>query len=172
MLHRQILAGLEDINAEIIHFAEHDVLYHPSHWDYTPESPTRFYYNTNVWKARLSDGHAVWTDDLQQTSGVCAWRSLFLEQYHRRVREIEQNGFDGHYEPQPKTGPWQTENWQSEHPNLDIRHGGNQSGDKWSKEDFRNPKYARGWREADAVKPWYEEGEFEALLGKLNNQGE
>jgi len=162
-LHRQILAGLEEIDAEIIHFAEHDVLYHPSHWEFTPPRPDRFYYNTNVWKIRSDDGHAVWTDDLQQTSGCCAYRSLFLEQYHRRVREIEER-WDRHYEPGEKTGPWASENWAAPHPNLDIRHGRNLSRAKWHPSEFRNQRYARGWREADAVEPWYEEGGFDALL--------
>ena len=163
-LHRQILAGLEAIDAEVVFFAEHDVLYHPSHWDFTPEKANVFYYNTNVWKVRRSDGHAVWTDELQQTSGLCAYRALLLEQYRRRVEEIEERGFDRHYEPGEKTGPWKSQNWQSERPNLDIRHGRNLTRAKWHPSEFRNKRYARGWREADAVPPWYEEGKFGELL--------
>ena len=163
-LHRQILAGLEVIDADVVFFAEHDVLYHPSHWDFTPKMADRFYYNTNVWKVRMSDGHAVWTDDLQQTSGLCASRSLLLEQYRRRVKEIEKKGFDRHYEPGEKTGPWKSRNWKSKHPNLDIRHGNNLTRAKWHPSEFRNKQYAKGWREADAVPPWYEEGKFQETL--------
>jgi len=163
-LHTQILAGLEAIDADVIFFAEHDVLYHPSHFDFMPKRPDRFYYNTNVWKVRASDGHAVWTDNLQQTSGLCAYRSLLLEHYRRRVAEIEEKGFDRHYEPGEKTGPHKSNNWQSEHPNLDIRHGKNLTRAKWHPSEFRNKRYAKGWKETDSVPPWYEEGEFGKLL--------
>jgi len=163
-LHRQILKGLKAIKADVVFFAEHDVLYHESHWRFTPEKADRFYYNTNVWKVRLDDGHAVWTDDLQQTSGLCAYRNLLLEQYRRRVGEIQRDGFDRHYEPGEKTGPHPSENWQSEYPNLDVRHGRNLTRAKWHPSQFRNRRYARGWREADAVEPWYEEGRFKEAL--------
>jgi len=168
-LHRQILAGLEKIDADIVFFAEHDVLYHKSHWDFTPERADRFYYNTNVWKVRAEDGHAVWTDDLQQSSGLCAYRDLLLEQYRRRVQEIEEYGFDRHYEPGEKTGPWRSENWQGEWPNLDIRHKHNMTATKWHPSEFRNKRYARGWKETDSVEPWYKEGGFIGLLSTHND---
>ena len=163
-LHRQILKGLKAIKADVVFFAEHDVLYHPSHWEFTPSASDRFYYNTNVWKVRADDGHAVWTDDLQQTSGLCAYRSLLLEQYKRRVGEIRDKGFDRHFEPGEKTGPHKSENWQSASPNLDIRHGKNLTRAKWNPSQFRNKKYARGWKEADEIAPWYTRGKFKELI--------
>ena len=163
-LHRQILAGLEALESDVVFFAEHDVLYHPSHWEFTPERADRFYYNTNVWKVRKKDGHAVWTDDLQQTSGLCAYRGLLLEQYRRRVAEIEAGKWDRHFEPGEKSGPWKSENWRGEWPNLDIRHGRNLTRAKWHPSEFRNRRYARGWKEADAVEPWYSEGGFGEVL--------
>ena len=169
-LHRQILAGLESMDCDIVFFAEHDVLYHPSHWQFTPERADRFYYNTNVWKVRLKDGHAVWTDELQQTSGLCAYRSLLLRHYRRRVAEIEANGFDRHFEPGEKTGPHKSENWQSEYPNLDIRHKNNLTRAKWHPSQFRNQQYAKGWKEANAVEPWYSEGELQNLLDILEDE--
>jgi len=63
--------------------------------------------------------------------------------------KIERDGFDRHYEPQEKTGPYHTENWQSAYPNLDIRHGMTLTRSKWSPDEFRNRKYARGWKETD-----------------------
>jgi hypothetical protein len=80
------------------------------------------------------------------------------------VKEIEEKGFDRHYEPGEKTGPWKSENWQSKHPNLDIRHGKNLTRAKWHPSEFRNKIYARGWKEADAIPPWYEEGKFQETL--------
>lgn len=162
-MHRQVLAGLERITAPIVFLCESDVLYHPSHFDFVPPRADTFYYNTNVWRVRYPDGFAVWTDDLQQVSGICADRGLLLSFYRRRVAEIEAGGFDRHYEPQPKTGG-KAANWQSEWPNLDIRHGGTLTRSKWSPDEFRNKRYARGWQEADSVYPWYEADRFEEVL--------
>jgi len=149
-MHKQILAGLEFIKTDVVFLCESDVLYHPSHFTFVPPTRDKFYYNTNVWKVRYPDGHAVWTDDLQQVSGICAYRELLLDWYSRRIQQIERDGFDGHYEPSPR------ENWQSEYPNLDIRHPNTLTKSRWSPDEFRNPKYAAGWREADEVPGWGE----------------
>ena len=154
-LHKQILAGLRLIAAEWVYFCENDVLYHPSHFE--PMAGRRhnaFHYNTNIWRVRYDDGHVVWTDDLEQTSGLCAHRNLLLEHYARRVGEIERNGFNRHYEPGPKTSRWQVDRWQSRYPNLDIRHNRTMTRSKWDPSEFRNQRYAAGWREADEVGGW------------------
>ena len=83
------------------------------------------------------------------------------------MAEIEASGFDRHFEPGEKTGPYQSENWQSESPNLDIRHKHNLTRAKWHPSQFRNQRYAQGWREVDAVAPWYEEGGLQALIDQL-----
>ncbi len=48
-LNKQILTGLQASTADYVFFCEHDVLYHPSHFDFTPSNDTISYYNTNVW---------------------------------------------------------------------------------------------------------------------------
>jgi hypothetical protein len=152
-MHRQIVAGLKAIESDVVFMCEHDVLYHPSHFEFTPSRQDVFYYNTNVWKLRYDDGHAVWTDDLQQVSGLCAWREMLLEYYSKRLVKLWVDGWDRHYEPGPKTGNYRTENWQSPHCNLDIRHGRNQTRSKWKPSEFRNQRYAKGWRETDDILP-------------------
>ena len=170
-LHKQILAGLEQCEAHTVFFTENDVLYHPSHFEFEPRD-NQFWYNTNVIKARYPDGHLVWTDDLQQTSGLCADRNLLLEHYRRRVKEIEGKGFDRHYEPGRKTGPYGTHNWLSRYPNLDIRHDKTITKSKWSPDEFRNPKYAKGWREFSVAPGWgIIEGRFMELLNGIINLG-
>lgn len=155
-MHRQILMGLEQCDPGVVFLCEHDVLYHPSHFEFVPPEDDTFYYNTNVWKARWPDGHAVWTDDLQQVSGLCADRDLLLDYYTARVEQLEREGPNRHYEPGLKqtVGGQKVANWRSEWPNVDIRHGGNLTKSKWSPAEFRNPRYARGWREADEVPGW------------------
>jgi hypothetical protein len=154
-MHKQILAGLVWIEGDVVFLCENDVMYHPSHFDFEPRRPDVFYYNTNVWRVRYDDGFSVWTDDLQQTSGLCADADLLWQFYNDRVKQIERDGFDRHFEPGPKVGAYQTENWRSECPNLDIRHSRTYTHSKWRPDQFRNKRYARGWRETfDALPGW------------------
>lgn len=152
MLHRQALMGLEACQADHVFLAESDVLYHPTHFDFTPAKNDVFYCNTNVWKLRWSDGHCVWTDDLQQLSGMSGSRDWFFNFFKQRVAEIERNGFNRHYEPKG----YLKENYQSEFPNICIRHDTNITLSKWSIDDFRNKKYAKGWKETsmDNIPGW------------------
>jgi glycosyltransferase involved in cell wall biosynthesis len=152
-MHKQILAGLETIKTNIVFLCESDVLYHPSHFKFIPPERDKIYYNTNVWKVRFPDGHAVWTDDLQQVSGICAYREVLLDFYRKRVEQIEREGFNKHYEPNARYG-CKVDNWKSEYPNLDIRHDKTLTKSKWSQDEFRNKDYAKGWKEADEVPGW------------------
>lgn len=158
MMHRQIVVGLEAATADFIFMCENDVLYHPSHFKFVPPTNNFFYYNTNVWKVRWSDGHAVWTDDLQQISGICASRQLLLNYFSKKLKEVESGNFDRHFEPSPR------KNWQSEICNIDIRHDKNVTKSKWLPVDFRNPKYAKGWKETDEIPGW---GKFSEVINRV-----
>jgi len=167
----QILAGLEASTADVVFFCEHDVLYHPSHFDFVPPRKDVFYYNTNVWKVRLTDGHAVRVDDCRQTSGLCAYRELLLEHYRKRVELVKANGFTrrmgfepGTHNRAERVDDYKAEGWESECPNIDIRHGRNLTESRWRKDQFRNQRYTKGWAEADAVPGW---GRFEDVLNGL-----
>jgi hypothetical protein len=168
---RQILAALEESTADIVFFCEHDCLYPPSHFEFMPERADVFYYNVNVWKVRASDGHAVKVDDCRQTSGLCAYRRLLLEHYRKRVEIVEQNGFSrkmgfepGTHNRAERVDDYGSKTWRSEQPLIDIRHGGNFTLSRWSKDQFRNQRYTRGWAEADEVPGW---GRFEDVLNDL-----
>lgn len=160
-MHYQILEGLRRMRADYVFLCESDVFYHPSHFDFQPPRDDTFYYNTNVWRVRYSDGHAVWTDNLQQVSGICASRQLLLAHYQRRVELIAANGdlFDVKqmaYEPgtRGKFGDEQVANWRSEFPNVDLTgHGATLTKPHFSIDEFRNKRYAAGWRETDDPLP-------------------
>jgi len=152
---------LEELDTDIVFFAEHDVLYHSSHFDFIPPEKNKFYYNTNVWKFKLEDGHAVRTDFCQQTSGLCAYRELLLEHYRKRVELVEKNGFSRNMGFEPGThgraervDDYKSGSWESEFPNIDIRHDKNLTPSRWSKEQFRNQRYTKGWKEADEIPGW------------------
>ena len=149
MMHQQILAGLEACHTQYAFLIESDVLYHPSHFEFTPKRDDVFYFNVNVWKQRWPEHHYVWTDNCQQVSGMSASTSLLLNFFRTRVKEVDEKGFDRHYEPR---GP--RENYLSSVPNICIRHNHNLTQSKWSPQDYRNQKYAQGWKEATSVPGW------------------
>jgi hypothetical protein len=176
-MHYQILAGLERSTADYVFLCESDVFYHPSHFEFIPPDSAVFYYNTNVWRVRYSDGHAVRTSNLQQVSGICANRKLLLDHYRKRVELIEANGgvFDVKrmaYEPgtRRKFGDEQIANWESKFPNLDITgHGNTLTVPHFSIDSFRNKKYAEGWQETDEPLPGWPKiaGRFKEWLEEL-----
>ena len=143
---KQIIAALEASEAEIIYFCEHDVLYHPSHFDFTPPTDTKFYYNQNFWKVR-EDGFAVhW--DANQVSGLVCYRAFALGWYTQRLYEIENEGFNRSYEPGGRN-PANYETFKSGFPNIDIRHKGTLTKSKWSPADFRDKSTCVNWQESD-----------------------
>lgn len=149
MMHRQIVKGLEKCNTKYAFLAESDVLYHPSHFEFTPERDDVFYFNVNVWKQRWPDNYYVKTDNSQQLSGMSGNTNLLLNFFTKRLKEIEEIGFNRHFEPR---GP--RENYESKTPIICIRHNSNITRSKWSPKDYRNKEYAKGWKEATSVPGW------------------
>lgn len=150
---KQILAALEASTADIIFFCEHDVLYHQSHFEFVPPRKDKFYYNHNWWSVR-SDGFAVhW--DANRVSQLCCYRELAIQFYQDRIKDIEENGFNRSYEPGGRN-PDLYESWQSASSNIDIRHKGTLTGDKWSPNDFRDKSTCVNWQEStlDEIPGW------------------
>lgn len=143
---KQILTALENSEADIIYFCEHDVLYHPSHFEFTPPRKDKFYFNHNWWSVR-EDGFAVhW--DANRVSQLCGYREHLVKFYRNRIKEIERKGFDRSYEP-GRREKRHYEVWKSPYPNIDIRHKGTMTGDKWSADDFRDKSTCVNWQETD-----------------------
>ena len=151
---RQIVAALEASTAEYVFFCEHDVLYHPSHFDFTPPTKDKFYYNTNVWRVRQSDGFAV-TWEANQVAELCCSRELALEWYREKLKQVEAGEFDRSYEPGGRD-PNKFGVWHSEFPNIDVRHDGNLTKSKWSPDDFRDKSTCINWQEStlDQIPGW------------------
>lgn len=172
---KQILAGLEKLDTDIVFFAEHDVLYHPTHFNFTPPDTKKYYYNTNVWRVRATDGHALWCNDLQQLSGLVAYRELLIKHFKEKVKRIEKDGFSRAmgFEPGTHNRPeriddFKAESFKSDYPNLDIRHDLNLTESRWKKEEFRNEKYTEGWLEAEYISGWGRiKNNFDVLLNRV-----
>ena len=63
---------------------------------------------------------------------------------------------------------YKAEGFMSVCPNIDIRHGQNLTPSRWKKEQFRDPRYTRGWQEAEGVPGWGETaGQFDRLLKEI-----
>jgi glycosyltransferase involved in cell wall biosynthesis len=169
---KQILTALENSDTDIVYFCEADVLYHPSHFDFTPPEKDVFYYNENVWKIDAKTGHALHYD-CKQVSGIAVYREAAVKHYRKRVEMVEANGFNMSmgYEPGTHHRPERVDDatagsWKSEFPNLDIRHDGNFSPTRWSKDEFRNQRYTQGWIESDDEVPGW--GKTKDWVAKFN----
>lgn len=151
---RQIVAALEASTAKTVYFCEHDVLYHPSHFDFVPPTSDKFYYNHNVWRVRAGDGKTVSWDANQVAELVCD-RELALSFYRKKLAEVEADNFDRSYEPGGRDAS-KYEVFRSEYPNIDIRHDGNLTKSKWSPDDFRDKSTCVNWRETtvDQIPGW------------------
>lgn len=173
---RQILTGLINSDADIIFLCEHDNLYHPSHFEFTPEDD-RVYYNTNVWNIYSGtsrwrrnreilewspDGKKCLYHNSKRVSQLCARRDVLIKHYTEKVNLVMRNGFSFKtisYEPGCRTGEMSkidTVDRISEYPNLDIKHGNNRTKIRWDKSQFRNKKYTVEWIEStiDKITGW------------------
>jgi len=150
---KQILAGLEALDTDIVYFCEHDVLYHPSHFDFLPPQNDVFYYDDNYWFLRMTDGFALHYD-VSPLSSLCAYRQPLIAHYRERIALVEKEGFSYRIGFEPMTHhriKWQ--NWygfevrKSSSPCIDICHGGNVTRKRWTKDLFR--RQPTDWIESD-----------------------
>ncbi len=147
----QILTCLENSAADIIYFCEHDVLYPPEHFEFTPPSKDKFYYDLNWWKVR-KDGLAVHWDAVQ-VSGLVCYRELAIKFYKERIETFDPDNFDRKFEP---TVGIEYETWWAEYPSIDIRHDQNLTYNKWKLDHFRNKATAVNFQEStiDKIPGW------------------
>jgi hypothetical protein len=89
----QILEGLQAHKTKYACLVEHDVLYHPEHFDFRPPKDDVYYYNEHTYKVDSATGQAVFYYT-KQTSGLCANRELLIGHYQRRIAKVQQNAAD------------------------------------------------------------------------------
>jgi len=124
---KQILAGLQTLDTDVVFLIEHDVLYPRCHFDFVPPRDDAYYYNENWWRVRVNDGVAFRFAAIT-VSGLCAYRSLLCQHYEKRVERVEKRfSHRQGYEPGLNQYPRGIDNvpfgtWQSIHPLVDIRH--------------------------------------------------
>ena len=155
----QMLYGLETSKADVVFLCEHDVLYHPSHFEFEPQRDDVYYYNNNTWKYKLETGQLVGYDSRWQ-SQLCGDRKFLVGHYKRRLAKINKIKLN-RLRTSPGTNKdidtYKTARWESKYPNIDIKHGKNLTGtSRFCQSDFRNLRSCRNWRETtvDNVPGW------------------
>lgn len=177
---KQILKGLEFCDADYIFLCEHDILYHPSHFEFVPPKDDRYYYNANCWKVDFTTGTAL-TYICNQVSQLCASRNLLLEHYRKRVAHVAANGYSRRcgFEPGTHRPPngldfFKADTWRSKFPNIDIRHDKNLTPSRWQQDQFRDQRHCRGWEMAEGVPGWGTtkgQAVFEQMIMRIANGG-
>lgn len=140
----QIYTALLASTSEYIFFCEHDCLYPKSHFEFTPPTKDKFYYNHNWVKIDWPYTKAVsWGAD--QVSGLCVSRELALEHYKKMVDRFDRETFNRSYEPESGNSG----SWMSPDPYVDIRHSTAMTKSKWSIADFRDKSTAKNFKEVN-----------------------
>ena len=175
---KQIITALEASTSKYVFFCEHDVLYHKSHFDFTPPTDELYYYNINNWRWDYPKDRAIQYDDLSSLSQLCCNRQMVLNHYLLRREKIKEWGLDEGrireprwarlwgYEPGTKKksrGGFTDEDfgkWRSEYPNVDIRHRWTFSKPKTTLDSFKHQP--TGWLEVslDKIPGWDLKGLF------------
>ncbi|MCL4416325.1 MAG: hypothetical protein M1365_06470 [Actinobacteria bacterium] len=139
-MYKQMLTALKTSNEKYVFFCEHDVLYHSSHFEFTPSRDDTFYYNTNVYRCHIRRNLCVTYNKLRSVSGICVNRKLAVRHYIKRLKFIYDEGFDKL--PNSRNPKWsitmgfepgknarsggfneeKIEDWRSDFPNIDVRH--------------------------------------------------
>ena len=174
----QILMALEASISDYVYFLEHDVLYHKSHFDFTPPRDDIYYYNINNWRWWFGHDTAITYDGLTSLSGLCCNRELAIKHYKYRLKLIEEQGLDKirsreprwarkfGYEPATKKrrrGGITNEDHikrKSEFPNIDVRHPGTFSAPKIALDKFKHKP--ENWNEIpiEEIPSWNLRGLF------------
>lgn len=155
-MYKQIYEGLMQCETDYIFLLEHDVLYHPSHFNFTPIKENHFYYDRNQWHVKAPEGNTV-TYLHNDTSMLCAKRDLLIPHIKRAI-EVNTDRFHSSYGISPPRGIPPEEQkgkhygvYFAEFPTVDIRHPNTLTRVRMSKDQFRSENSRRGWTESDGI---------------------
>jgi len=158
----QLILGLENSKADYVFFCEHDVLYHPTYFNFTPTKDDVFYYNKNVLKWGFNSELTVFHNGLISLSELCCNRLLALDHFRKRKAYVDKMGWEKDnpreswwgrrigYEPgfKPISPDEKYEVYQAEYPNIDIRHKFCFTNKKMRLDQFNRPPLD-SWKEGN-----------------------
>jgi hypothetical protein len=160
---KQIKIALENSTADVVFHCEHDMLYHPVHFDFTPPRMDTYYFNCNVWAVDNVSGQALYYDDMKMTSGLVASREILLEHYTKKLEWIKRHGKHSQrlmgYEPGRRLSrdatDYEWKNVYAEYPNVDIKGEHNITRKRFSLDQYnQRRRLEKSWTLADAVPFW------------------
>lgn len=129
-LYAQLSAGLEAVTTPWVCVVEHDCMYTPEHFAWTPPRDDTLYYNTNLWFVQWGwrrpelRGMYSRTHDRAVLSALVGNRTV-VQDY---VQDQLSRCLDGKEMLGDRARGYKSEVFETELPNLDIRHGTNWSG--------------------------------------------
>ena len=172
-IYKQVLKGLKQSGADIIFLVEHDVIYHPAHFDFTPEREDTFYYDHNRWSVCDTTGKAVFYH-ANVPSMLCAYKELLIKHYTLALELMAGVGERAKYGFSPPKGIEEKKRvgkrniYFAKYPSLDIRRLDAWTSKRMDKSQFRSEKDYQGWTEADEVPGWGKiKGQFDNFLRRV-----
>jgi len=153
-LYEALLTGLEATPEDsIIYVCEHDVFYHPSHFEFVPSRKNRIYYNLNRYYWKQNETFYLKTIGKRALSQAVACRDVLIDHVRDQVSK-RRAGISA-----PCEGPFT--NFTSEYPNIDIRHRSNFS----RSGSYKNSNKSRRYWDLDY---WGTPREFQNKTGYKN----
>jgi len=154
---KQILMGLKALSTDYVFFLENDVLYHKTHFDFSPLRDDVYYYNINNYRWLYYQNFLITYENLTSLSMLCCDRELATKHYQYHLDHIDKFmqfevkskepkwarrlGYEPGTKPRRRGGLTDEEHVKvrSELPNIDIRHKRTFSAPKVTIESFRCP---------------------------------
>lgn len=152
-LYEQLLEGIEAVeNGTVIYTCEHDVFYHPSHFEFVPPNTDKIFFNLNRYYCAIDNDFFVKSIGKRALSQAVAFKNAIHEHVLEQVELRKKN------KPSPCVGRF--DNFASAYPNIDIRHGGNFSS-SWAFKNLEGKKK----RIATSVDHWGTPLRFQDRVG-------
>ena len=157
-LYQQVKAGLDKVDDDsIVYLCEHDVFYHPDQFKFVPPNRSLIYFNLNRYYWQSNAKYFLKTIGKRALSQCVSHKQVLLDHVKEQIQ--------GRIENRPTfcTGPF--ENFETENPNIDIRHAHNFTANRFSKDQYRSQRSIKGWKLADEVPFWGKtKGRFDEFL--------
>jgi len=120
----------------VIYLLEHDVFYHPSHFAFLPADRDSMYFNRERYYYILGKDSFYPARGRRALSQCVAYREAIIRHAEERLSSIAGDDITERWDDLEKRSSVKYENFRSDRPNVDIRHGNNFTGHGTYKKDY------------------------------------